>query len=127
MNHKKLNLTTDELCSLASKSEDDGDLEKAIELYLKAAKLGDSVAQLNLGVILEDKISPPQVKEAIYWTKRAIRSGHATGAWNLAMRYRLLGNKRWYIFWLNKAAEMGEVEAFEELKTLSWWHSRSKK
>ena len=98
------------------KCEESGLNERAIQFYLEAARLGDVSAQLNLGNILDEKISPAEPSEAVYWYKRAARSGSAAGAWNLAMHYRKTRQRRWYDYWLRRAAELGEEDAIAILR-----------
>jgi len=93
--------------------EENGDIKRAIRLYTKAAKLGEPLAQSNLGNLLDDKVSPNRPSEAVYLYKRAIKSGNENAAWNLAMHYRNLGTERWYKYWLRVAADMGEKEALK--------------
>jgi TPR repeat protein len=99
----------------ASHLEDLGESKRAINTYLQAAKLGHVYAQSNLATLLDDVVSPPRGKEAVYWYKKSVKGGNDTAAWNLAMHYRNLGKSRWYQFWLNVAARMGDEDARVEL------------
>jgi uncharacterized protein len=49
--------------------EEQHQLEKAIVYLRSAAELGHTSAQSNLGVLLETKIKPTCIKEAIHWYK----------------------------------------------------------
>ncbi|MGE0233002.1 MAG: tetratricopeptide repeat protein [Flavobacteriaceae bacterium] len=96
--------------------EDEGKISEAVEKYETAARMGNVEAMSNLGNLLDDEVDPPRPKEAVYWYKRAIRKGYSTAAWNMAMHYRNLGQRRWYIHWLYVAARMGNDDAPEELR-----------
>jgi TPR repeat protein len=100
----------------ASDLEDAGKIAAAVELYTASATLGNAIAQSNLGNLLDDAISPARPAEAVYWYKRAVKSGHITAAWNLAMHYRNLGQRRWHLHWLKTAAGMGDDDAAAELR-----------
>jgi len=102
----------------ASDLEDHGMIGKAIRCYRIAARMGHVPAQNNLATLLDDKVKPSRPKEAVYWYKRAVRTGYATAAWNLAMHYRNLEMPRWYHHWLQVAARMGDDDAIEELRAL---------
>jgi len=110
--------TADRLFIKGSDLEDEGKIYRAIKAYASAARMGHVCAMSNLGNLLDDKIKPPRPKEAVYWYKRAIRLKHSVAAWNLAMHYRNVGKRRWYIHWLQVAAKMGDPEAKAELRKL---------
>ena len=93
---------------------EDDKMDDAIERLYKSARMGDSEAQWTLANILDDELETPRPDEAVYWYKRAIRSGDATGAFNLAMHYKNRGNFRWYRFWMAKAAQLGDEDAKAE-------------
>ena len=105
--------------------EESGEIEKSIEAFTIAAKLGSIDALSKLGTIMDDVLKPPQPKQAVYWYKRAVRAGSSSCAWNLAMHYNGLGDRRWYLYWLRVAARMREADAIEELKTGKWWSKRN--
>ena len=97
---------------------EDGNVSKAARLFLKAARMGSTEAQVNLANILDrdGKSSASDFNRARYWYKRAIQKGSAEGAYNLAVSYRLRGNGRMDGFWLERAARMGDEDAIDELK-----------
>lgn len=99
---------------LGSKLADDGKMTQAVDAYYEGARLGDPSAQSNLANILDDQLG--RSTEAVYWYKRAIDAGHSVAALNLAIHYKNLGKRRWYIHWLHVAARMGEDEAERELE-----------
>ena len=94
-----------------------GHVKKAARLFLKAAKMKNSEAQVNLANILDSgtRGKPQNFDEARFWYKKAIANGSSEGAYNLAVSYRLRGNIRMYRFWLERAAQMGDEDAIEEL------------
>lgn len=114
-NAKKMN-EAKQKWELASALEDKGKISQAIRIYKISAKLGNTAAMSNLGNLLDDKLKVRRPKEAVYWYKRAVRRGHELAAWNLAMHYRNLGKRRWYVHWLKVAARMGDKEATAELR-----------
>lgn len=99
--------------------EEAGDVRGAIRLYTRAAKLGQPLAQSNLANLLDDKVKPSRAAEAVYWYKRAIKSGNENAAWNLAIHYRNRGSDRWYKYWLQIAANMGEKDAEELFRRIN--------
>jgi TPR repeat protein len=127
MNHKKarnfgvdwdnINKDGDRLWRLGAEYEDLGDIDRAVKAYTKASLLGDPSAQSNLANILDDKLNRP--KEAVYWYKKAINSGYSVAALNLAIHYKNLKSRRWYIYWLNVAAKMGDEQAVADLRELA--------
>ena len=90
---------------------DAGRLTEAITSYRRGAELGCLEAQNNLGVLLLDKVRPPETDEAVHWLKRAARRGHREAAYNLALHYRDQGRDRWRTHWLRAAAKLGHPEA----------------
>lgn len=118
-----------EACKLwaeANAAEEAGRFIEAEALYTVAAELGYDLAMNSLAVLLEDILQPPRAAEAVYWLKRAVDAGSDMAAWNLAMRQRFAGRRRWYIHWLKVAQRMGHEEATEALAVATtrddiWW------
>jgi TPR repeat protein len=108
--------SAEEMWKNASLAEDRGDISTAINLYEKSAKLNFAYSQNNLANIFDDKLVPSREKEAVYWYKKAISNGYSTAAWNLAKHYQNKGNKRWYRYWLERAVQMGDEDAIDEVK-----------
>lgn len=75
--------------------------------------MGEANAMDSLATLLDETDHP---EEAIYWYKRAVEAGNSTSAWNLAMHYIPLKQKRLYRYWMRKAAAMGEEDAVAEVK-----------
>lgn len=102
-------------------AEKNGDITSAIDAFEKAAIRGSIYACAKLGNIFDDVIKPAQHKSAVHWYKAGVRLGDSACAWDLAMHYSGLGNKRWYLHWLQVAQKMGETDAPEELLNRKWW------
>jgi hypothetical protein len=98
--------------------EEQGDLQKAVVYFRSAAELGHAGAQSNLGVLLETKIKPARVKEAVRWYKRAAKAGKALGASNLALHYRDMEQPKLQLRWLRVAAKLGDIKAPKEIVKL---------
>lgn len=104
--------------SEAFHAQEAGDLETAIRLYKKASRMGFVSAQTNLGNLYDDVLVPSQPRKAVETYRRAVRRGSEVGAWCLAVHYRNLGERRWYRYWLARAAAMGDEDAIDELARL---------
>ncbi|WP_457611300.1 tetratricopeptide repeat protein [Lutibacter sp.] len=65
-----------------------GNYEKAVTLWEKAANQGDSNAQFNLGLIYENGYGVKQnYKEAMKWFRKAANQGVANAQTNLGFMY----------------------------------------
>lgn len=107
-------------------AEEESRLIAAEALYRVAAELGYPLAMNNLAILIEDRMRPARPAEAVYWLKRAVGAGYDGAAWNLAMRQRLAGRRRWYIHWLRVAQALGAEDAAEALAIATarpdiWW------
>ncbi|MEK6347380.1 MAG: hypothetical protein V4764_07865 [Burkholderia sp.] len=104
---------------------DNGDFQAAFDKVEKAANLGLGDAQSFLANMYDAAEAGPRDREkAIFWYKKAIRNGLAYAASNLALLYKNEGKERWANFWLDRAVEMDDVTAHEELA--AWWESSRK-
>ncbi|KAL1317125.1 hypothetical protein HN51_069220 [Arachis hypogaea] len=91
-----------------------GEKQRALDLFLKSAELGNHAAQCNLGISYL-QAEPPKTEEAIKWLRKASVGGNARAQYQLALTlHRSCGTKsnmkeaaRWYL----KAAEGGYVRA----------------
>jgi uncharacterized protein len=111
----------------ADKYEEDGLQTEAFEYMLKAAQLGHSGAQANLGNYYSSgKGIKRSDDKAAYWYKRAALQGNDTGALNLAIDKLKAKNLRAAIFWLEKARSMGSGEATLELAKIYLGKKRGK-
>jgi len=100
-------------CALAER----GELSAAAALFLRAAKLGNPQAQVNLGNALDAGYGVAKsFPDARHWYKNAARRGVPEGAFNLATSYRDQGNHRMARFWLERAAQLGDADARKLLR-----------
>lgn len=107
-------------------SDERGEFEEAARFFRLAAAKGDTGSMTNLGnLLLDGKVKEIRPSEGMYWYKRAVAAGSNTGAWNLCMEYRMQRNKRWFIYWLKRAAEMGDSDAKAQLKSKSIEHLKA--
>ena len=95
---------------------DRGHLDEAERLFKLAAAMGDHVSMNSLGKLFDDLRRP---EDAVRWYKRAVVAGSAIAAWNLAMNYVPLGQRRWYRYRMKKAAAMGYDDALTEASKLA--------
>ncbi len=102
----------------ADEAEERGDLSSAIRLFKRSAEMGCMQATARLGTIYDDVLCPPRPDLAVYWYKRGVRRGYEIAAQNLAMHYKMLGRKRWYVHWLRRAMELGHEDSRAELERL---------
>lgn len=92
------------------------DEKKGAKLYQKAAKLGDAVAQCNIGLCYADGVGVKQdFTQAAYWFQKAADQGDVLAQEFLGMLYKEgIGVKQdlaQAVFWLQKAAEQGNISA----------------
>jgi len=87
--------------------------------YLElAARLGDVSAQNDCAIILETKVKPPRVREALIWYRKAVKRGSKEAAHNLSLHYRDGDDAAHRLQWLRIAAKTGHSEAKTELHQL---------
>jgi TPR repeat protein len=108
-------------------AEKSGDIGAAVKCFEKAAANGSIYAIGELGRIFDFVVKPPRNDRAVYWYRAGVRRGYSSCAWDLAMHYSSLGNKRWYLHWLRVADRMGEPDAPEELSNGKWWRKHNSK
>ena len=96
--------------------EEEGDLAKARIAYEHAARLGSPHAQINLAEMYDSgKFGFQDRARARSLNKRAFKQGYTEAAYNLAQTYRMDNVWRWYRYWLQRAADAGDLEAKEDL------------
>lgn len=82
---------------------------RALHWYTLSAKKGNDSAQNSLGRLLSTGEGVDRnIKEAIYWTKQALRQGSPCAAFNLGTIYRDVGKPTLAFRWYNRAVEMGD-------------------
>ena len=107
---------SDSLFLEAERYEDKGDFEKAFRCLLKAAEMGHSWSQVNLGTFYASGTGVRKsLERAAYWYKAAFRQGYVTAATNLAIDRAAAGNIRSAITWFKKGVEGGDGTAFIKL------------
>jgi hypothetical protein len=93
----------------------------AIVASHRAAEAGNASAQYNLGVLLADRLDPPELAAARTWYTKAAEAGHTTAQFELGVLLATLLQppdlaeaRTWY----TKAAEAGHVSAQNNLGVL---------
>ena len=67
------------------------------------------------------------VLEALYWLKRAFRSGDSCAAQNIAITYRQMGDLKSAFNWFRKSAETGDGDALVQLGIHHYWGKGTRK
>lgn len=99
---------------------DANERKESIQMFLKAASLGSLEAQVNLANIYDDGDGVHvNLGKARYWYKRAIRGGSSEAAYNLGISYKNKGDYRWSKYWLEKARDMGDDDAEEQIHEIN--------
>lgn len=104
-----------------------GNNEIAFELFLKAATLGESAAQHNIGYFYEvGEGVAKDINKALYWYKKAWRAdGQTDTCMNIAQLYASAGNSKRAVFWWSKAVSKNDGDAALELA--KFYLSRNKR
>lgn len=102
--------------------EEMGDTEGAIACYRQAAALNYPSAYCTLGDMLT--LDASTRAEGLRWYHRAVRKGVDYAAWNLAMTYRMQGNRRGYFRWVRRAAQMGNGDGVKFLRVIEGIRAR---
>ncbi|KAL2347369.1 hypothetical protein Fmac_001369 [Flemingia macrophylla] len=92
-----------------------GEKPMAMELYLKAAELGNPSAQCNLGISYL-QAEPPNTEQALKWLYKASVCGNVRAQYQLALCLhqndgKIRGNMKEAAKWYMRAAEGGYVRA----------------
>jgi TPR repeat protein len=103
----------------ASEYWDRGELRKAFEIFLGAAKEGDPSCQMNVAVFYSDGLGVKRNDaRALYWYRRAYAHGGAdaaVAAHNIGILYRDRGNVERALFWLERALGLGNESSGLEI------------
>lgn len=100
----------------AERFEEKREFSKAFRCLSKAAALGHSSSQLNLGNYYASGTGVRKdLTKAAYWYKAAYRLGNVTAARNLAIDRVSEGNIRSAITWFNKGVEKNDGGSFVAL------------
>ena len=110
----------DDLFDRAHEEWDAGNGKKAFALFLEAATKGHPFSQTSLGYFYDHGIGVAKdAGKAMFWYRKAARSGTVAAINNLAITYRDAGNLRVARSWFEKAAAKGDGDAALELAKLS--------
>lgn len=90
----------------------------AVMFFELAAQCGEVQAQNGLAILLETKIKPPRIREALAWYRKAVKRGSDVAAHNLSLHYRDNDDALQRRHWLKIAAKMGHSGAKKELRQL---------
>ena len=100
----------------AERLEETRDFGKAFRCLSKAAELGHSSSQLNLGNYYASGTGVRKhLAKAAYWYRTAYRRGNVTAARNLAIDKVSAGDIRSAIVWFNKGIEQRDGGSFVAL------------
>ena len=106
----------DELLIQAAKQEQLGNLRLAFQLYLAAAKAGDTGGQLNVGNFYDTGTGVRRNRvAALYWYKRAYRRGLSSAASNIGIMWRNEKKPKRALEWFQKTVRLGDDEANLEI------------
>lgn len=101
---------------IAERLEDKRKLSAAFQFLSKAAMLGHSASQLNLGNFYASGTGVRKnLRKAAYWYRAAYRGGISAGARNLAIDRASVGNVRSAILWFKKGIERKDGGSYVEL------------
>jgi TPR repeat protein len=110
----------------ADKLWDEGKLELALRLFMKAAKAGDVGAEQNLGYFYDRGLGVRRNRaRALHWYMRAYRHGYASAATNIGTVWRDSGEPRRALSWFRRAVKMGDDDANLEIAKYYLKHSRN--
>jgi TPR repeat protein len=78
--------------------------------------MGDAASQVDLGYFFDNGLAVKNDKEqALKWYYKAYRQGDAGAANNIATVYRDLGATKKMLWWLRRAAAMGDPDVMLDL------------
>ncbi len=107
---------SEELFIRAAKQEEKGKFRSAFQLYLAAAKSGDTSCQVYVGNFYDDGTGVRRNRTAaLYWYKRAYRRGDACAASNIGVMWRNENNLKRAVQWFKKSVRLGNEEAHLEI------------
>jgi hypothetical protein len=107
-----VNRDVDDMLKKARRFAKQGQVEKALPLYLQLAEQGNADAQFNAGLIFANKQDD---KQAVGWFAKAAEQGHREAQTKLGFMYAtgkgVAQNYNSAVYWCYKAAEQGDVIA----------------
>jgi len=97
-----------------------GEAKQSISLLKRAASMGNVQAQVNLGVALAFGTGIKiDLEESRRWLKRAVSQGSSYAAYNLGVIYRKHQELRWAQYWFQRALELGDGDAQQDLDQIT--------
>jgi TPR repeat protein len=100
----------------ANREWDAGNLTRAFKLFNMAAENGSSNAFNSIGYFFDYGLGVKKDQEkALYWYKKAARSGDSLSFCNIGLIFRDRGNSRRAKYWLTKATRAHDGDAALEL------------
>ncbi len=109
--------------NLANEYYKNGEFEKSLECFEKAAEKGSVISAYNVGVFYNTGKGVRQDKaEAFRWFEKAAEKGHVLGQYVCGKALAFgTGTEKDYIkaeFWLKKAADQGDEESAKLLRSI---------
>ncbi len=112
-------MAKDNLFYQANEFWDNGDLKNAFDLFMLAAKGGDTNAQSSVAYFFDNGLGVKKdKKKALFWYRKAARKGDVVAYNNIAILYRESNNYKRARFWFLKALNGGDGDAALELAKL---------
>ena len=109
----------DILFNQADSEYNNGNFEKAFELFLKAAENGDDSAMDRIASMYDAGEGVDfDFDKAIYWYQKAVEAGSVTSLYNLGISYRSKGDVLKAKYWFEKALAAGDFDAALDLAKL---------
>jgi TPR repeat protein len=120
--------SAEQLFAAAERLESAGRRREAFRLLTKAARLGHSSSQLNLGNYYAAGIGTRKsFVKAAYWYRASFRRGNATAARNLAIDYLSRGMTGAAVRWFKKGVASNDGASFIQLARIQSQRRRSRK
>lgn len=92
------------------------DPARAVYWYRRAAEQGHPDGQMQLGACLSlGRGVRRDFKQAIIWTKKAVKQNASCSAHNLATIYRDMGQYRRAFAWYQRSVQMGRLDSWLEI------------
>ena len=113
----------EELVKQAQEFDAKKQFDKSFELYLKAAKMGNTLAQCNVGyAYMYGEGVSKDYANAVYWLEKSAEKNHAASMNNLGLCYSngwgVTQDRVKALEWYKKAADAGSKRAAENYETL---------
>lgn len=110
---------SEQLFRRAELAEAAGEMKSVFNLLTRAAHLGNTGAQVNLGNFYASGTATEQdFEKAAKWYTSAYRNGGSSGANNLAIDLRNQGKTKEAILWFKRAVALNDGDAAVELAKL---------